>query len=198
MNLKLFIILFTSLFLLAATDINNGKDKSATCVACHGKEGNSQVGLWPSIAGQNKNYLMKQLKLIKKGERAILEMNGLLDGFSDADLEDISAYYAGNATKVGQASADMVDKGFKLYYAGSLTKGIPACTACHSPRGLGNDPAAYPLLSGQQPAYIIKTLNDYRAGTRKETEASRIMVSIAYKLDDSEIKALASFIHGLH
>ena len=90
MNLKLFIILFTSLFLLAATDINNGKDKSATCVACHGKEGNSQVGLWPSIAGQNKNYLMKQLKLIKKGERAILEMNGLLDGFSDADLEDIS------------------------------------------------------------------------------------------------------------
>ena len=71
MNLKLFIILFTSLFLLAATDINNGKDKSATCAACHGKEGNSQVGLWPSIAGQNKNYLMKQLKLIKKGERAI-------------------------------------------------------------------------------------------------------------------------------
>ena len=92
----------------------------------------------------------------------------------------------------------MVDKGFKLYYAGSLTKGIPACTACHSPRGLGNDPAVYPLLSGQQPAYIIKTLKDYRAGTRKETEASRIMVSIAYKLDDLEIKALASFIHGLH
>ncbi len=198
MNLKLFIILFTSLFLLAATDINNGKDKSATCVACHGKEGNSQVGLWPSIAGQNINYLMKQLKLIKKGERAILEMNGLLDGFSDADLEDISAYYAGNTTKVGQASADMVEKGFKLYYAGSLIKGIPACTACHSPRGLGNDPAAYPLLSGQQPAYIMKTLKDYRAGTRKETEASRIMVSIAYKLDDSEIKALANFIHGLH
>ena len=107
---------------------------------------------------------MKQLKLIKKGERAILEMNGLLDGFSDADLEDISAYYAGNATKVGQASADMVDKGFKLYYAGSLTKGIPACTACHSPRGLGNDPAAYPLLSGQQPAYIIKTLKEQNIG----------------------------------
>lgn len=52
-------------------------------------------------------------------------MNGLLDGFSDADLEDISAYYAGNATKVGQASADMVDKGFKLYYAGSLIKRNP-------------------------------------------------------------------------
>ena len=76
MNLKLFIILFTSLFLLAATDINNGKDKSATCVACHGKEGNSQVGLWPSIAGQNKNYLMQWIDLIATVRVCLFDLNG--------------------------------------------------------------------------------------------------------------------------
>ena len=95
-------------------------------------------------------------------------------------------------------SKESFDKGFELYYAGSFEKGIPACTACHSPKGQGNSPAGYPLLSGQQPEYIIKTLKDYRRGSRSDSEFSQIMVSIAYKLDDSEIEALASFINGLY
>ena len=198
MYLRFLIVLFSCFFNLEAADISNGKQKSSTCIACHGEDGNSQVGLWPSLAGQNQKYLTKQLKLMKSGERVVLEMTGMLDGLSDSDIEDISAFYASSKIKMGQASIDLVDLGSKLYYSGNFEKGIPACTACHSPRGLGNAQAAYPLLSGQQPEYIAKTLKDYRLATRMDTEASKIMVSISYKLDDKEIEALASFIHGLH
>ena len=75
---------------------------------------------------------------------------------------------------------------------------MPACTACHSPRGRGNSPAGFPLLSGQKTEYIAKTLKDYRLRNRQYSEQSEIMVSIAYKLDDREIDALASFINGLY
>ena len=198
MDLRKLTIPFFAILLLGLGNIQSGKEKAETCIACHGEDGNSVVGLWPSLAGQNTNYLKKQLRLIQSGERPIPVMNGQLDGYDDQDLEDMAAYYASKKNKIGEASADLVEQGFKLYYAGSLEKGIPACTACHSPRGRGNSPAGFPLLSGQKTEYIAKTLKDYRVGDRQDSEQSEIMVSIAYKLDDKEIEALASFINGLY
>ena len=198
MKLRLLIILAASLVTIGAGNADSGKDKVATCVACHGQDGNSMVGLWPSLAGQNANYLVRQLQHIKSGKRSITEMTGLLDNFSTEDLEDIAAFYASQSNTIGQVSADKVELGRKLYYAGSLDKGIPACTACHSPKGKGNAPAGYPLLSGQQPEYIAKALKNYRSGERDNDESSQMMMAIAYKLDDVEIDALSSFIHGLH
>ena len=198
MDLRKLTIPFFAILLLGLGNIQSGKEKAETCIACHGEDGNSVVGLWPSLAVQNINYLKKQLRLIQSGERPIPVMNGQLDGYDDQDLEDMAAYYASKKNKIGEASADLVEQGFKLYYAGSLEKGIPACTACHSPRGRGNSPAGYPLLSGQKTEYISKTLKDYRVGDRQDSEQSEIMVSIAYKLDDKEIDALASFINGLY
>ena len=198
MKLRLLIILAASLVTIGAGNADSGKDKVATCAACHGLDGNSMVGLWPSLAGQNVNYLVRQLQHIKSGKRSIIEMTGLLDNFSTEDLEDIAAFYASQSNTIGQVSADKLELGRKLYYAGSLDKGIPACTACHSPKGKGNAPAGYPLLSGQQPEYITKALKNYRSGERDNDESSQMMMAIAYKLDDAEIDALSSFIHGLH
>ena len=198
MKLKNLIILTAAIFVLGAGDPNSGKDKVAVCSACHGADGNSVVGLWPSLAGQNEKYLVKQLRLVKSGDRVIDSMVGLLDNLEDSDLEDIAAFYASQKNKVGQAEESKIELGRKLYYAGNLEKGIPACSACHSPRGLGNGPAAYPLLSGQQPDYVAKALKDYRSGERVNEDPSKIMAAIAYKLDDVEIDALSSFVHGLY
>ena len=198
MKLKNLIIL-TSIFLfLGAGNPDKGQDKVAVCSACHGSDGNSVVGLWPSLAGQNEKYLTKQLRLVKSGDRVIASMTGLLDNLEDSDLEDIAAYYASQKNTVGQTDESKVELGRKLYYAGNLEKGVPACSACHSPRGLGNAPAAYPLLSGQQPEYVAKALKDYRSGARINEDPSKIMAAIAYKLDDEEIEALSSFVHGLY
>ena len=198
MKLKNLIILTSITFFLGAGNPDSGKEKVAVCSACHGADGNSVVGLWPSLAGQNEKYLVKQLRLVKSGDRVIDSMVGLLDNLKDSDLQDIAAFYASQRNKVGQADESKVELGRKLYYAGNLEKGIPACSACHSPRGLGNGPAAYPLLSGQQPDYVAKALKDYRAGERVNEDPSKIMAAIAYKLDDVEIDALSSFVHGLY
>jgi cytochrome c553 len=199
MKLKNLLVAFVSaLFLLAAGDPKSGESKVAVCSACHGADGNSVVGLWPSLAGQNEKYLLKQLRLVKSGDRVIDSMVGLLDNLEDSDLEDISAFYASKKNKVGQVEESKLELGRKLYYAGNLEKGVPSCSACHSPRGLGNGPAAYPLLSGQQPDYVAKALKDYRSGARINEDPSKIMAAIAYKLDDTEIEALSSFVHGLY
>ena len=199
MKLKNLLVAFVSaLFLLAAGDPKSGESKVAVCSACHGAAGNSVVGLWPSLAGQNEKYLLKQLRLVKSGDRVIDSMVGLLDNLDDSDLEDISAFYASKKNKVGQVEESKLELGRKLYYAGNLEKGVPSCSACHSPRGLGNGPAAYPLLSGQQPDYVAKALKDYRSGARINEDPSKIMAAIAYKLDDTEIEALSSFVHGLY
>ncbi len=199
MKLKNLLVAFVSaLFLLAAGDPKSGESKVTVCSACHGADGNSVVGLWPSLAGQNEKYLLKQLRLVKSGDRVIDSMVGLLDNLDDSDLEDISAFYASKKNKVGQVEESKLELGRKLYYAGNLEKGVPSCSACHSPRGLGNGPAAYPLLSGQQPDYVAKALKDYRSGARINEDPSKIMAAIAYKLDDTEIEALSSFVHGLY
>ena len=198
MKLRLLIILAASLVTIGAGNADSGKDKVATCAACHGQDGNSMVGLWPSLAGQNVNYLVRQLQHIKSGKRPITEMIGSLDNFAQEDLEDIAAFYASQNNAIGQAASDKVELGRKLYYSGSLEKGVPACTACHSPKGKGNSPAGYPLLSGQQSDYIAKALKNYRTGERNNDESSQMMMAIAYKLDDVEIDALSSFINGLH
>ena len=199
MKLKNLLVAFVSaLFLLAAGDPKSGESKVAVCSACHGADGNSVVGLWPSLAGQNEKYLLKQLRLVKSGDRVIDSMVGLLDNLDDSDLEDISAFYASKKNKVGQVEESKLELGRKLYYAGNLEKGVPSCSAFHSPRGLGNGPAAYPLLSGQQPDYVAKALKDYRSGARINEDPSKIMAAIAYKLDDTEIEALSSFVHGLY
>ena len=198
MKLKNLIILSSIIFFLGAGNPESGKEKVAVCSACHGLDCNSVVGLWPSLAGQNEKYLVKQLRLVKSGDRVIDSMVGLLDNLQDSDLQDIAAFYASQKNKVGQADESKVELGRKLYYAGNLEKGVPACSACHSPRGLGNGPAAYPLLSGQQPDYVAKALKDYRSGERVNEDPSKIMASIAYKLDDVEIDALSSFVHGLY
>ena len=207
MKFKFSIIIILSVLLVGAGnapsieetgDSKKGETLVATCSACHGVDGNSLAGLWPSIAGQNYKYLLKQLRLVKSGDRQIDQMIGQLDNLSDQDLKDIASFYSIQNNTIGKVEEDKLELGKKLYYAGNLEKGIPACTACHSPRGLGNGPAAYPLLSGQQPDYVEKALKDYRSGERLNDDPSKIMIAIAYKLDDTEIEALSSFVHGLH
>ena len=198
MKLKNLIIIASTFLLFGAGNPDSGKDKVAVCAGCHGADGNSLVGIWPSLAGQNENYLLKQLRLVKSGDRVIASMTGLLDNLDDKDLQDIAAFYQSKTNTVGVVDETKVDLGRKLYYAGNLEKGVPACSACHSPKGLGNAPAAYPLLSGQQPDYVSKALEDYRSGERINEEPSKIMAAIAYKLDDTEIDALSSFVHGLY
>lgn len=182
----------------AEGDAAAGQGKVAICSACHNPDGNSMIPTFPKLAGQGKHYLYKQMQDIKKGDRPVPEMTGMLDALSDQDLKDISAWYASQKGSVGYAAEELVERGEALFRGGKLEDGMPACTGCHSPDGSGMDAALYPKLSGQHADYIAKQLTDFREGDRENDGDAMIMRDIAAKLSNKDIKALSSYIQGLH
>ena len=140
-----------------AADAEAGAEHTAICAACHGADGNSPAPTFPKVAGLGEKYIYKQLLEVKTGVRVIPQMMGILDNNTEQDLWDMAAFYAtkelqlagANPIEVQMNSGEKVDGlalGEKIYRAGNRANGVPACTGCHSPRGLGNDPAGYPRM----------------------------------------------------
>ena len=194
------LLLLVSVPALAAGDAVAGQCKAAVCAACHGAVGNSVVPTWPKIAGQHTMFLVRQLNLIKSGDRPVPEMAGILMTLSEQDMADVAAYFSSQTTSAGLADEALVATGEQLYRAGNSETDIPACLSCHGPAGEGNPLSGYPSLAGQHSVYSEKMLTGFRAGTMwgDDDSSSKIMTDVAKRLSDAEIKALASYIQGLH
>ena len=190
-------------------DAKAGANKVIVCAGCHGTDGNSPAPAFPKIAGLGENYLYKQLIDIQSKRRNVIQMTGLLDGMSNQDLRDIAAFFNSQKMQISGAKpqevlvnagikVDGLKLGEKLFRGGNHTTGIPACTGCHSPRGLGNGPAAYPRISGQYAEYIVTQLKAFREGSRTNDGDSRIMRQVAEHMSNAEIEAVANYISGLN
>jgi cytochrome c553 len=79
----------------AAPVASAGREKAARCAACHGAEGVSASAAWPSLAGQQKDYLVNALKAYQTGARHNSMMAGMVKGASEAELAELAGYYAG-------------------------------------------------------------------------------------------------------
>ena len=181
----------------AAGDPAAGKTKSATCAACHNADGNSTNPDYPSLAGQHESYLYKQLKDYKSGDRENAIMAGMVAPLSDQDMQDLAAYFATQELEPAEAAEpDLVAQGEAIYQGGDMSKGVPACSACHGPAGLGNPGANFPRLAGQIPKYTETQLKLFRSMERNN-DAGQMMRNIAIKMTDPEIKAVSSYIAGL-
>lgn len=176
----------------------NGAKLVGTCVACHGADGNSVVGQWPTLAGQRESYLFEQLEHIRDEERVIAVMKGLLNDYSDDELRDMAAFYAEQTTKVSRADDTNLVLGQKIYRAGNIESGVPACTGCHGPAGKGLESAQYPMLGGQKAEYVVTSLIAYQTGERAIDEHGKIMQGIASRLTVEEIRAVANYVSGLY
>jgi cytochrome c553 len=195
-------LLATSAALASGGDIEAGKTKAATCVACHGVDGNSAAPTFPKLAGLGHKYLLKQMRDIRDGRRPVALMAGQVDNMTDEDLSDIAAFYNAQARSAGSADPEKVNLGRKVYLAGIAERQVPACSGCHSPTGNGNGPAGYPALSGQHADYIAAQLKMFRKGYedpagRTNGGDAKIMRTTAFQLSDMEIEAVASYIAGL-
>lgn len=71
-----------------------GQEKSKTCAACHGADGNSAAPDFPRLAGQNFDYLVKVLSDYKSGERKNAIMAPQAANLSQRDIEDLAAYFS--------------------------------------------------------------------------------------------------------
>ncbi len=183
-----------------AGDPEAGQQKAATCAACHGMDGNSQVTIWPKIAGQHEDYLARQTRMVRDQQREVPTMYPLVMNLSDQDIADISAWYAQQTIQMGVADDALVELGSKIYHGGNHDSGVPACMACHGPGGAGIPNMGYPMLSGQHADYTADRLRRYRDGVTNgdDDPYSKMMVGIAANLTDDEINAVSSYIEGLH
>ena len=183
---------------VAAGNAEAGKAKAVSCGGCHGGDGNSLNPSWPKLAGQHAGYIAKQLADFKAGKkRSDPLMVGQVASLSSQDMADLAAYFAKQTGSQGAASKELAAAGAKLYRGGNKKKGVAACIACHGPTGAGNPAANFPKLSGQHAAYVEKAMKDFRSGARSN-DMNSMMRNIAEKMSDKEIKAVASYISGLH
>ncbi len=174
---------------------------TTVCVACHGADGNSPLAANPKLAGQHPEYLLKQMKNFKAAdgkqpERVNAIMNGMIAAYDEGQMRDLATYFGAQAQK-GEAAKnrETVELGQKLFRAGDLAKGLPACAGCHGPTGAGI-PAQYPRIGGQYADYIEAQLKGFRDGTRAN-DPNKMMRMVAIKMTDAEIKAVSDYIAGL-
>ncbi len=166
------------------------------CSACHGTDGNSVAPVNPVLAGQHAEYTAKQLANFKSGERKNPVMLGMTAALTPEDMKKLGAYFQQQKAKPRSAKdPELVKLGQQIYRGGVMAKGVAACTSCHGPNGAGI-PAQYPRIAGQHAEYTAAQLNLFRSGERAN-DPNKMMRTVAAKLSDAEIKAVAEYIAGL-
>ena len=191
------LLALTNFVLAAPGDPQKGQQiASQVCAACHGTDGNSLLSANPILAGQHSAYLVKQLKNYKSGDRKNPVMTGMVATLSDEDIKNVAAYFSAQAPKGASATdAHAVERGRKLFRGGNTGTGVAACAGCHSPNGAGI-PTQYPRLAGQHAEYTATQLKAFR-GNERANDPNNMMRTIAARMTDKEIEAVAEYISGL-
>ena len=172
------------------------------CAACHGADGNSATAVNPSIAGQPAEYITLQLSHFKSGLRVNPVMQAMAATLQPEEMTALGVYFSRQKPK-GLAAKDaaLVTAGQKLFRGGDMATGIPACAACHAPNGAGVA-KNYPRLAGQYADYTYAQLKAFKAGERGADKDGKdvngaIMVTVAARMTDAQMKAIAEYTSGL-
>ena len=171
-------LLSINIAVAASGDADAGKVKAAACAACHGSNGIGSTDTYPNLAGQHSDYIVKQLKAFKAGDRKDPLMGSMAAPLSEQDMADVAAYFAGLPRSVATADSGAADTdatasaapvayvpnpaaGKSLYELGDASRSIGACIGCHGSEG-NSDVLIYPNLANQHPEYIAKQLNNFK------------------------------------
>jgi cytochrome c553 len=171
-----------------AAGAEEGKAKAATCVACHGENGNSASPAFPSLSGQPKQFIVSALFQFREGKRQNEIMSPLAAKMSNADMNDLAAYFSAQPAMAPQhkTAPANVEKGWQLSMQNN-------CVACHAANLMGQQ--HIPRLAGQQKDYLRAQLASFKASTRGEMDG--VMTSAAQALSAEDIDVLADYMAGL-
>jgi cytochrome c553 len=176
------------------------------CSSCHGAQGEGMPAAgFPQLAGLDAGYLLRQLQDLADGQRSNPVMSGVAKLLSEPDRKSLSSYYAqlelpdassatgGHAAPPADATAQAA--GERLAQHGDWSRGIPACTQCHGPDGLGVGDG-FPRIAGQSASYIENQLRTWQSGAR-HGDPMALMQGVASRLTDADIGAVASYLASL-
>ncbi|MBI2312019.1 MAG: cytochrome c4 [Betaproteobacteria bacterium] len=168
---------------------------SAVCSGCHGPDGNSVQAVHPKLAGLQAQYIAKQLKDYQAGKRLNEVMGPVAGSLSPENVEDLAAYYNQQKPAPGTVrDKALLDLGRKVYEDGNAESGVPSCSGCHYPDGSGT--ARFPRLAGQHPEYTLNQLKQFGA-SKRENDRGLVMQSVALRMTEQEMKAVAEYVASL-
>jgi cytochrome c553 len=185
------------LLVLAACATGNKQDVVAgtahVCSSCHGTEGKSVSPTFPRLAGQQKDYIVVELKAFRDHTRADPHahtyMWGMAAALSDATIDGLADYYSTRTPVPGQPdNSPDVAAGKKIYEEGVADLGVPACGGCHGDQAQGG--GTFPRLAGQHRPYIEQQLAAFSSKSR----ANEIMDENAKNLTPEAARELAAFL----
>jgi cytochrome c553 len=164
------------------------------CVSCHGAAGNSSIVANPKLSGQSQNYIHKQLVDFTTPNRNQPVMTTYAKMLSEDEKQNIAAWLATQQPKAGAArNKDSLELGRKIYRGGIADRGVAACASCHGANGAGI-PVQYPRLAGQHQDYTVAQLLAFKSGARNNSVQ---MGTLAKRMSDDEMKAVADYVAGL-
>lgn len=167
---------------------------SGSCFLCHGMQGESATELFPRLAGQNAAYIAKQLANFKSGERKSEIMPRMVATLTAEDMRALGKYFSGQKSPPHPpADPRLAVKGEAVYRQGGAATEVAACVGCHGERGHGSE--TLPRLAGQVAGYLATQLRDF--GKRVRTNDNAVMHTIAAKMTEDEILAVAEYLSGL-
>ena len=157
-------------------------------------EGEAASALYPRLAGQHADYIAKQLADFKSGRRKSDTMSGMAADLTAEEMKDLGAFFQKKpATRSETTDADLAGVGRYIFTKGNTFSGVAACVSCHGPKGHGTP--QLPRLAGQQALYLENQLKQFN--TRERNNDNAVMHSIASRLTELEVKAVANYISTL-
>jgi cytochrome c553 len=177
-----------------AGDLQRAKEiVEEKCHLCHGTDGESSSAIYPRLAAQHEEYIAKQLADFQ-AERRTGTMNEMSQGLTTDEMRALGQYFAAKpALSHRVRNAEFAAVGRYLYMNGNKYSGVTACKTCHGEDGKGTQ--TLPRLAGQHKRYVADQLTEFH--NRNRTNDNAVMHSIASKLTEMEIQALATYISGM-
>jgi len=196
----------------AAGDAAAGKEKFATCAACHGADGMGQGGAFPKLVGLSEDEAAKRLTAYREGDQEYLKSVGMGDRFgtmapnaanlSDDDIANLAAYIGEEFGGAGGGESAAADKGAsekpapQVIAQADLVRGkalYSSCAICHGEQGEGGHLFNAPKLKGLPASQVASLLKVYRKGTEMGPN-SYAMIPQANHLSDADINNLAAYV----
>jgi cytochrome c553 len=164
-----------------------------TCQHCHGIDGEASSVIYPRLAGQHQEYIVKQLKNFRNGERKGT-MTPLAAALTDEEIVALAEYFSRKPALSHRVhDEEFAAVGKYIFHNGNRYSGVAACASCHGENGAGTQ--SLPRLAGQHRRYVSLQLEDF--DSRKRTNDNAIMHSIASKLTDLERESVSMYVSGL-
>jgi cytochrome c553 len=173
---------------LSSTRAQTIDEKAQACSACHGENGVPQEKNVPVIWGQQLGYLYLQLRDFKSGARKNELMSPIAEALVQEDLLPLAQHFSQKKwPNLQQPPAPDAVAAIATRANDSI-----GCVGCHQAGYKGE--GTQPRLAGQHKDYLLKSMLDFRAGTRANNPG---MTDLMKATPQDAFAPLAEYMAGL-